>query len=258
VIFDLKGEVALVTGAGPNTGRGIVMALSKAGAALAVSDLNPEHADAGRDAVLGAGGRAISVPFDVTDADAVRAGVSNVRNQFGPITILVNNAGTIADPQPGFTGGQLGPFESSDPGIWRRWIDINLYGAMQCIHSALPDMTARGRGRIIQISSTSGSRGLAGGSVYGASKAGIEGFVRGLAMEVAPRGVTVNTLALGTMEMIGKIDNERTRAGLKRVPVGRRGQGREVGAAAVWLASDAGAWITGQTIHCNGGAFQGR
>jgi NAD(P)-dependent dehydrogenase (short-subunit alcohol dehydrogenase family) len=77
-------------------------------------------------------------------------------------------------------------------------------------------------------------------------------------MEVAPRGVTVNTLALGTMEMIGKVDNERTRAGLKRVPIGRRGQGREVGAAAVWLASDAGAWITGQTIHLNGGTFQGR
>jgi NAD(P)-dependent dehydrogenase (short-subunit alcohol dehydrogenase family) len=247
-----------VTGAGPNTGRGIIMALSKAGAAVAVSDLNPEHADAGRDSILNADGHAISVPFDVTDFDAVRAGVSNARDQLGPITILVNNAGTIANPQPGFTGGQLGPFEGSDPWMWRRWIDINLYGAMQCIHSTLPDMTARGRGRIIQISSTSGSRGLAGGSVYGASKAGIEGFLRGLAMEVAPRGVTVNTLALGTMEMIDKVDNERTRAGLRQVPLGRRGRGREVGAAAVWLASDAGEWITGQTIHLNGGTFQGR
>src|SRR5581483_6077999 len=188
----------------------------------------------------------------------VRGGLAPGGGQIGGGGHPVHKAGPPG-PQTRPTARLLRPFKDSDPSLWHRWIDINLYGAMNCIRTVLPGMVDRGFGRIIQISSTSGSRGTAtGGSVYGASKAGIEGLLRHVAQEVAPHGVTANSLALGPLEGEGRVENDKTSYTLSLIPVGRRGRPAEVGAAAVWLASDEGAWVTGQTIHLNGGSFPGR
>ncbi len=257
-MFRLDGRVAMVTGAGPNNGLGIARALAAAGALVALNDKDGARAEAGRLAVADEGGKAVAAPFDVTDLAAVRAGMAAVEETLGPIDILVNNAG-LPDALPGQTAGHLGPFKDSDPEQWHRWIDINLYGAMYCLRCVLPGMVERGFGRVIQISSTAGSRGTAtGGSVYGASKAAIEGLLRHLALEVAADGVTANALALGPLDAPDRVENDKTRHTLSLIPMGRRGRPSEVGAAVVWLASEAGAWVTGQTIHLNGGSFPGR
>jgi NAD(P)-dependent dehydrogenase (short-subunit alcohol dehydrogenase family) len=252
----LTGKVALVTGAGPGNGRGIAVALARAGARVAVSDLRAERAEAGRQAVADVGTEAMAVSFDVTDLEAVRDGVSSVERRLGAVDILVNNAGTV-DPEGGRTGGQMGKFLDADPAVWRRWIDLNIYGSLNCIHAVLAGMVARRWGRVIQISSSSAARGHAfGHSTYGAGKAGIEAAVRHIAMEVASEGVTLNSLALGPI--VGNIDTAAIQSFVASIPVGRPGRPDEVGAAVVWLASENGGWVTAQTIHMNGGMYQGR
>jgi 3-oxoacyl-[acyl-carrier protein] reductase len=257
-LFNVKGKVALVTGAGPNNGHAIARTLAGAGAAIAVSDLSPEHSRTGAEAIVAAGGRAIDVPFDITDLDAVRAGVARVERELGPVDILVNNAGTI-EQRDGLSGGQLGQFLDADPAMWHRWIDLNVYGSLNCIYVVLRGMVDRGWGRVVQISSGAGSRGLPSGhSTYGAGKAAIEAAVRHIAIENAKSGVTLNAIALGPIAITGAISNpdvERIRAS---IPIGRKGRPEEVAAAVLWLASDAGEWITAQTIHVNGGLYQGR
>jgi NAD(P)-dependent dehydrogenase (short-subunit alcohol dehydrogenase family) len=256
--IDLTGRIALVTGAGPNNGRAIAAALGSGGATVVASDLNAQHAEETAAAVVRAGGSAIAVPFDITDLDAVRQGVRRIESEVGPVDILVQNAG-LPSPQPGHTGGHLGQFKDSDPSMWSRWIDINMYGSMNCIWSVLAGMVDRGWGRIVQISSASGSRGLPVGlSVYGASKAGIEGLLRHLAIEVADTGVRLNALALGSIETPGRPENDDTRLTFSRIPVHRRGRPDEVAGGVMWLCSDAGDYVTGQTVHVNGGTVHGR
>jgi NAD(P)-dependent dehydrogenase (short-subunit alcohol dehydrogenase family) len=249
-MFDLSGHVALVTGAGQNMGAGAARALAQQGALVAVNDLRPERADATRDEIEKAGGSAMSVPFDVTDAAAVVAGVAAVKAAFGqPVDILVNNAGIPADMA-------AGPFRQLDPARWRSPVEINLFGSLNCVHAVLEDMCALGWGRIVQISSGAGRVGLnIGVALYGAGKSGVEGFVRHLSQEVATTGVTVNTLALGLMENAATGPNPDLTAHLARsVPVGRLGSPADVGAAVVYLASPEASWVTGQTVNLNGGA----
>ncbi len=258
--YRADGKVALVTGAGPNNGHAIASALAAAGADVAVSDLRPENADAGAALVTELGRRAVAVPFDITDLDAVRAGVAAVEAELGPVDILVNNAGTI-EPRDGKSGGQMGLFLESDPAIWHRWIDLNVYGSLNCIHSVLRGMVDRGWGRVVQISSGAGSRGLpTGHSTYGAGKAAIEAAVRHIAIESGTNGVTLNSVAVGPLNIkgAGAASNEGIDRIRASVPVGRVGEPEDIAAAVRWLASDAGAWITAQTIHVNGGTFQGR
>jgi NAD(P)-dependent dehydrogenase (short-subunit alcohol dehydrogenase family) len=256
--FRVDGRVALVTGAGPNNGHAIAVALAAAGADVAVSDLRSENATRGAELVREAGRRSLAVPFDITDLEAVRGGVAQVERGLGAIDILVNNAGTI-EPRDGKSGGQMGKFVDSDPGIWHRWIDLNVHGSLHCVHSVLRGMIDRGWGRVIQISSTSGARGTTSGhSTYGAGKAAIEAAMRHIAIENAENGVTVNSLALGPIAIEGAVSSASLDALRAAVPIGRSGRPDEVGAAVVWLASEAGAWITAQTIHLNGGTYQGR
>jgi 3-oxoacyl-[acyl-carrier protein] reductase len=256
--IDLTGKVALVTGAGPNNGRAIADALGAGGATVVASDLVAEHAEEAAASVMKAGGTAVAVPFDITDLDAVQRGVRRVEKEVGPVDILVQNAG-LPSPQPGQVGGYLGPFKDSDPSLWPRWIDINMYGSMNCIWTVLAGMVNRGWGRIVQISSASGSRGLpTGGSVYGASKSGIEGLLRHVAIEVAESGVRLNALALGSIDTPGRPETDETRLTFSRIPVHRRGRPDEVAGAVMWLCSDAGDYVTGQTVHVNGGTVHGR
>jgi NAD(P)-dependent dehydrogenase (short-subunit alcohol dehydrogenase family) len=229
----LDGKVALVTGAGQGVGTGIVQVLAEQGASVVVNDLFPDRAES---VAAEVGGRAI--PFDVTDLDAVRAGFAAA----GPVDILVNNAGIPTDGFPQVD------FKDSDPALWRRFVDLNLYGVMNCTHTALPGMCERRWGRVVTIASEAGRVGLPiRVSLYGAAKAGAIGLMKHVAHEVGSLGVTCNALALGRMEGATARDPARN-------PVPRHGTGRDIGATVAFLASDGGEWITGQVIPVNGGA----
>jgi NAD(P)-dependent dehydrogenase (short-subunit alcohol dehydrogenase family) len=249
MVFDLSGRVALVTGAGQNAGAGIAHALAAQGAAVAVNDLYGDRADAVAKEIDAAGGTAIPVVFDVTDKAAVDAGVAEVRAALGgPIGILVNNAGIPADKaQMGYA-----PFRTLAPERWRVPFEINLFGSMNCIHAVIGDMCDAGWGRVVQISSGSARVGSAMGlCLYGAAKSGIEGFIRHLSQEVAPFGVTANSLALGVQSSAAGPGVQKI---IEGIPVGRTGTPEDIGPAVVYLASPEASWFTGQTVNINGGS----
>jgi len=245
-LFDLTGRVALVTGAGQSVGAGIARTLASRGASVGVNDLVEERARSVADAIVALGGRAEAVAFDVTDASAVQAGVGKLVSALGPVDVLVNNAGVPA-------GMGLTRFAEMPPEDWAQYVDLNLYGVLHCTRAVLDGMCERGFGRIVTISSGAGQVGIGiGVALYGAGKGGAISFMRHLAIEVARRGVTANSLALGMMNNVG---DEQAVASLgKSVPVGRLGTPADVAAAVCFLASDEAAWITGQTIGVNGGA----
>lgn len=245
-MFDLSGHVALVTGAGRNAGAGIVRALAVQGAAVAVNDLVPERAQAVADEILNDGGKAFAVAFDVTDRVAVAAGLASATAALGGhVDILVHNAGVPAGMTPV-------RFRDLDPSQWRGPVDINLFGAMNCVHSVIDAMSEGGWGRIVQISSGSARTGSSAGlSLYGAAKSGVEGFVRHLSQELGPSGVTANVLSLGVQSSIGE---DALKHAVNGIPTGRAGTPEDVGAAVVYLVSNEASWMTGQTINLNGGS----
>ncbi len=247
-MFDLRGRTALVTGAGQNVGAGIVRALARQGATVVVNDLFPERAQQTVDSLEEAGLRGIAAPFDVTQASEVRLAVDKATAVTGPIDILVNNAGVP-------TGMATRHFRDMTAEEWAPYVDLNLYGSLNCISAVLGGMCDRGWGRIVQISSGAGRVGLAlGVSLYGAAKGGIEAFVRHLSQEVARTGVTANCVALGLMN---NVPADATAATTRRVPIGRLGTPEDVGAAVVYVASSEAEWLTGQTIPLNGGIITG-
>jgi 3-oxoacyl-[acyl-carrier protein] reductase len=247
--FDLTGRVALVTGAGRNTGAGIARALAGRGAAVVVNDRVAERARTVADEIGRRGGRAMAAAFDVTDGAAVERGVAEAATALGPVDVLVNNAGVPESMS-------LAPFRGTSPEDWRPYVDLNLYGVLHCTRAVVDGMCERGWGRIVTISSGAGQVGLPiGVSLYGAGKGGAIAFMRHLAMEVAGSGVTANTLALGLMETAGDADTVASLA--RSIPVGRAGSPDDVGAAVVFLASNEASWLTAQTIGLNGGSVTG-
>jgi len=245
-MFDLSGRVALVTGAGRSIGAGIAQTIADAGASVAVNDLDADRARESAQQITDAGGRALAAPFDVTDLAAVEQAVTDVESELGEIDILVNNAGIVENAGTAF-------FRESTPDYWHRWVDLNLFGVLNCTRAVIDGMCDRQFGRVITISSGAGVTGLAiGMSAYAAGKGGAISFMRHLAMETAKFGVTANTLALGMMEnTAGRDMPDQVR---RPNPVGRLGTGHDVGTAIVWLAAE-GSWVTGQTIGLNGGAL---
>jgi 3-oxoacyl-[acyl-carrier protein] reductase len=246
--FDLTGRVALVTGAGQGVGVGVARALASRGAAVVVNDLHPDRAAATVARLTHAGATAVAAPFDVRDPDAIAAALDEATDALGPVDVLVNNAGVPMEMG-------IAPILEGDTDQWAPLVDTNFYGSLHCVRATAPGMVERGWGRIIQISSGAGSIGIRlGVGIYGGAKAGIEGALRHLAAELGRTGVTVNCLALGLM---GNVDDPDTRHMARGVPVGRLGLPADVGAAAVYLASPEASWITGQTIHLDGGAVMG-
>ena len=245
-MFDLSGRAALVTGAGQGVGAEIARGLAARGARVAVNDLHAERAAATVESVRRAGGGAAVAAFDVCDHRAVAAGVARAEAELGPLAILVNNAGV----PPGMA---VKPFRETTPEQWRPYVDLNVYGVMNCAHAVVDGMCERGHGRIITISSGAGTVGTSLGiTAYGAGKGGGIAFMRHLAMELAGRGVTANTIALGMID--NHADPSVTAHLAKAIPVGRLGSPRDVAPLCVYLASDEASWMTGQTIELNGGS----
>ncbi len=251
VEIDLRGRRALVTGGGQGVGAGIATTLASAGATVVVNDVVADRAAAQVERIVGAGGRAEPLAFDVTDHGAVRDAIA----ASGPVDILVNNAGNA-----GTSGVDTDPFVATTPEQWRRYIDVNLYGVMHCVHAALPGMIDQGWGRIITVVSDAGRIGGARLAAYSGAKAGAAGFCRAIAREVARDGVTVNNVALGTMhtELTAALWEDPERADMQRAILSdylirRPGEPDDAAWMVAVLTSDRAAWITGQTIPVNGG-----
>ncbi len=241
-MFKLQGKTALVTGSGRGMGLGIARGLAQQGARVLVNDLFAERAQEACATLQGEGLEASPLPFDVTDLEAVRAAFAGI----GPVDILVCNAGI-----PGHEGMELAQFMDQDPSEWRPQVDINLYGTLHCVHSALPGMRERGWGRVVVVSSDAGRIGTGvGASIYGACKAAAVQLMRILSQEVAAFGITCNAIALGPMNNLPEELGEHVARG---VPVLRLGTPEDAAAAIVYLASEESSWVTGQLLPVNGG-----
>ncbi|MGF1550889.1 MAG: 3-oxoacyl-[acyl-carrier-protein] reductase [Paracoccaceae bacterium] len=241
-MFDLTGRVALVTGASGGIGSAIAKALHAQGATVALSGTREGPLAA---LVEELGGRAHAVPCDLADREAVDGLVKRAEEAAGPLDILVNNAGITRD--------QL--FLRLSEEDWARVMEVNLTAAYRLSKQAIRGMMKRRHGRIVQITSIVGHTGNPGQGNYAAAKAGLAAMSKSLAAEVAPRGVTVNCVAPGFIEtaMTDKLDEKSRERLLDAIPAGRMGAGEDVAGAVVYLASGAGSYVTGQTIHVNGG-----
>jgi 2-hydroxycyclohexanecarboxyl-CoA dehydrogenase len=241
----LAGKVVLVTGAARGIGAGIARAAAAAGAAVALGDV----AEASVRELAGAiGGRALGLRMDVCDAHSVSAAVDETELRFGPIDVLVNNAGVDV----------IRPFLDSDPETWDRLWAVNLRGTLLATRAVLGGMVARERGRIVNIGSDAGRVGSSAEAVYSATKGGVIAFSKALAREVARHGITVNCVCPGPtdtalLEQVREYD-EKLHASLARaIPLRRLGRPEDVAAAVVFLASDAAGYVTGQTLSVSGG-----
>lgn len=241
-MFGLEGKRALVTGASGGIGGAIAEALHRQGATVTLSGTRTEALEAIASKL---GERTHIAAADLGDAAAVDALVSRAEQAMGGLDILVNNAGLTRD-------GLAVRMKDED---WQIVIRVNLEATFRLSRAALKGMMRQRFGRIIGITSVVGVTGNAGQANYAASKAGMIGLSKALAQEVASRGITVNCVAPGFIEsaMTGKL-NEKQREGiLGTIPTGRLGTGDEVAAAVAYLASAEAAYVTGQTIHVNGG-----
>jgi 3-oxoacyl-[acyl-carrier protein] reductase len=248
-MFSLKDKVALVTGASQGIGRAISLALSQAGAKVGAAARNAEKLASLVAEIEAAGGEALAVPMDVADAAQVKAAFQALFAKFGRLDILVNNAAITRD-----TLALRMKLED-----WDAVLRTNLTGAHLCTQQALGAMLKQRSGRIINITSVVAETGNAGQSNYVASKAGLIGLTRAIAVEVALRSITVNAIAPGFIEtpMTDPLPQELKDKMKTMIPLGRFGADREVAAAVIFLASDEAAYITGQVLDVNGGLHMG-
>jgi len=241
-MFDLTGMTALVTGASGGIGSEIAKALAGQGARVALSGTREEALKAVQSEI---GGESVTLPCNLSDTEAVETLVPRAVETLGKLDILVNNAGVTRD--------NLAMRMKDEE--WSDVIRINLEAGFRLARAALkPMMRARG-GRIISITSVVGTAGNAGQANYAASKAGLVGMSKALAQEVASRGITVNCIAPGfiTSPMTDALTDAQKQAMLERIPLARLGEPADVAAAVVYLASREASYVTGQTIHVNGG-----
>jgi 3-oxoacyl-[acyl-carrier protein] reductase len=244
--LDLTGRVALVTGASRGIGKAVAFTLARAGATV-VAGARGDHAAPTAEEIAVAGGRARGVSLDLTDAASIEAAVKLAIEELGRIDILVNNAGITRDQL-------MLRMKRED---WDAVIATNLTGAYLCSQAVLKPMVRQRYGRIICISSVVGQAGNAGQTNYAASKAGLIGFAKSLAREVASRQITVNVVAPGF------IDTDMTRAvpeavqqeWVKGIPLGRLGRAEDVAHAVCFLASEGASYITGHVLAVNGGMY---
>lgn len=241
---DLTGQVALVTGASRGIGQAIARTLAEAGATVVGTATSDEGA-ARIDAALGEAGTGIAL--DVTDASQCEAAMADIGKRFGAPTVVINNAGITRD-------NLLLRMKDADI---EAVLATNLIGAMRISRLALRGMMKARGGRIVNIGSVVGSGGNAGQANYAASKAGLLGFTKSLAAEVGSRGITVNAVAPGFIDtdMTEALDDATRQRLLAGIPLGRLGSADDVAATVAFLCGPAAGYITGQTLHVNGGLY---
>ena len=242
----LQGKVAVITGASRGIGKAIAVELGRQGCKIVVNYAkSAEGANETVEAIKAAGGEAIGVQADVSDTKAAAALIKAATEAFGRIDILVNNAGTTRDQLI-----MLMPEED-----WDTVITTNLKSAFNCSKAAVKIMMRQRNGRIINITSVSGQLGNAGQTNYSASKAGLIGFTKALAREVAARNITVNAVAPGFVptDLTNNLPEDLRNETMKLIPLARWGTADEIAYAVAFLASDQAAYITGQTLNVDGG-----
>ena len=256
---DLVAGSAIVTGAGSGIGRAIATALAERGAPVGLVDVLPEGVTDLKETLQRQGRQAATAQADVSRWDDVDRAVENLTQQLGPPGILVNAAGIL----DGYAEA-----EEMSPGLWERVISINLTGTFLCAKRVLPDLLARGAGRIVNIASVAGVVGSGGGPAYTAAKHGVVGLTRQLSITYADRGVTVNAIGPGAIATDLRANSTRILgdeapemrgvggddAAIRAItPAGRRGSLEEIAEAACFLASDGAGYITGHTLMVDGG-----
>jgi NAD(P)-dependent dehydrogenase (short-subunit alcohol dehydrogenase family) len=255
-MLNLGGKIALVTGGGAGMGRAIAEAFGGQGVRVIVAEIDPARAEAVRAALDDAKIDNLVEVVDVRDAGQVAALAGKIADRFGELDILVNNVGDFM--------GIVGPFANSTPEQWDILYQVNLKHLFIVTHAMLPLMrqsgTSKKGGSIINVSSIEGFRGIPGGVVYGAFKAAITGFTQSLAVELGPEGIRVNTIAPETTDTeqvkVTKWTNPKYMDHTERwIPLGRFGVPKDAAGCAVFLASDLSAWVSGTTVHMDGGAL---
>ncbi len=240
-------KVAIVTGAAAGIGAACALRLSTKGIAIGVLDLDEERGAGTLKSIANAGGRAVALAADVSNRQQVRAAVAKLRDSFGPVTIVVNNAG-VTD----FT-----PFEDVTEEQFRFVYGVNVLGSIIVTQEVLSDMKAAKWGRVVNISSSSAQTGSIGMATYSSSKGAIVSLTRTLAQELGPLGITVNNIppgsVMGTIMSEANVSPERVELMSKTLPVRRIGAPDDIANACAWLCDEASSYVTGQTIGVNGG-----
>ncbi|MCE2965385.1 MAG: 3-oxoacyl-[acyl-carrier-protein] reductase [Alphaproteobacteria bacterium] len=244
-MFSVAGKTIVLTGATGGLGQAMAQSLAEAGARLLLSGTRQAALEELAAKLPGSGHKAAA--GNMTDAGIGEQLINAAMDAFGQVDVVINNAGVTKD-------GLLLRMKDED---WQSVLDINLTAAMRICRAAIKPMMKARSGRIINISSIVGVMGNAGQTNYVASKAGLIGFTKALALEVASRGITVNAIAPGFIRtaMTDALNDAQKAAMLARIPLGVFGEAADVAGAAVYLASDAGRYVTGQTLHVNGGMY---
>ncbi len=246
--FRLDGQVALVTGAGAGIGRGIARLFAGAGAAVVVSDLKPETAEAVAADIVAEGGKAIGLACNVTKESELERAVTAALDRFGKLTILVNNAG----------GGGPKPFDMPMDDF--RWAyELNVFSLFRLTQLAAPHMQSAGYGAILNISSMAGENKNRKMASYASSKAAVNHLTRNIAFDLGAMGVRVNAIAPGAIKtdaLASVLNPQVEKAMLKHTPLGRLGEAQDIAYAALFLCSPASSWISGQVLTVSGGGVQ--
>jgi 2-hydroxycyclohexanecarboxyl-CoA dehydrogenase len=247
-IIRLSGKVAIVTGAAQGIGRAIATRLAEEGAKVAIADINDGAAAQTAQEIRASGGQALAVKLDVTRMEQTSAAVETVERELGPIDILVNNAGW----------DKVEPFVENTPETWERVIAINFRGPLNCCKAVLPGMQARGGGKIVTISSDAARVGSTGEAVYSGCKAGLIGFSKTLAREVARHNINVNVVCPGPTETAllrsAMADRPKVLEAMARsIPMRRLGQPQDLAGAVAFFASSDSDYVTGQVLSISGG-----
>jgi 2-hydroxycyclohexanecarboxyl-CoA dehydrogenase len=244
-------RVAVVTGAAAGMGLAVAQRLAAAGNKVALLDLDGATAQSSADELRASGAEALAAEVDVADRAAVDAALARVRTELGPVAIMVTSAGF----------DEFQSFTDITAEAWARMLDVNLTGTFHCLQGAIPDMLAAGWGRIVTISSSSAQSGAARMAHYVASKGGVVGLTKALAVEYAPHGITVNTIPPGFIDTPmarraeARGDLPSIEAVAARTPVRRAGTPDDIAAACAFLCSDDAGYITGQLLGVNGGWY---